>query len=84
MAQDSNLKNTKESRLRSVLKGVTWRFVATATIIVLAYLKTGSISFALELGALEFIIKFVLYYLHERVWQMVPRGSVRKLINTRK
>lgn len=71
----------KESRLRSVLKGISWRFIATATIIVIAYFKTGDISFALELGAIEFVIKFALYYGHERAWQMVPRGTFRKIIN---
>lgn len=66
-----------ESHLRSVLKGITWRVVATTTIIVIVYLKTGNIQGALEIGAIEFIVKFLLYYLHERAWQAVPRGRVR-------
>lgn len=69
----------KESHVRSILKGLSWRFVATGTLIALAYFKTGDITFALELGAIEFIIKFLLYYLHERAWQLVPRGGIRKL-----
>jgi len=68
----------KESHLRSILKGLSWRLVATATLIGLAYWKTGSIEFALELGAVEFVVKFLLYYLHERAWQFAPRGSIRK------
>ena len=73
----------KESHLRSVLKGITWRFLATTTIIVIVYLKTGNIQGALEIGAIEFIVKFLLYYFHERAWQLVPRGSIRKLIGSR-
>jgi len=69
----------KESRLRSVLKGLSWRIIATATIILIAWLKTGSVTLALEIGAIEFVIKFLLYYMHERIWQMIPRGRVRKL-----
>ncbi len=69
----------KESHVRSILKGLTWRVIATATIICIAYLTTGDISLALEIGAIEFIIKFVLYYLHERAWQLIPRGTFRKL-----
>lgn len=69
----------KESHIRSILKGLSWRFVATGTLIALAYFKTGDISFALELGAIEFVIKFLLYYLHERAWQLVPRGGIRRL-----
>jgi len=74
----------RESHFRSILKGLTWRIVATTTIIALAYWKTGSISFALELGAMEFIVKFALYYLHERAWQLAPRGSIRKLLSFKK
>ena len=69
----------KESHIRSILKGLSWRFVATATLIALAYFKTGDITFALELGAIEFVVKFLLYYLHERAWQLVPRGGIRKM-----
>jgi len=68
-----------ESHLRSIIKGLTWRVIATSTIIAIAYFKTGDISFALELGAWEFFIKLIIYYLHERAWLMVPRGSIRKL-----
>jgi len=69
----------KESRLRSALKGLSWRCIATTTIITIAYLKTGDVSLALEIGAMEFIIKYLLYYGHERLWQLIPRGRVRKI-----
>ena len=71
----------RESHTRSILKGVTWRFIATFTIILIVYIKTGNIKGALEIGAIEFVIKFLLYYLHERAWQLVPRGAIRKLFN---
>ena len=70
----------KESHTRSILKGLTWRVVATSTIIIIVYLKTGSIKGALEIGAIEFFVKFLLYYLHERAWQKAPRGTIRKII----
>ncbi len=69
----------KESRLRSGLKGLSWRIIATATIILIAWLKTGDVSLALEIGAIEFVIKFILYYAHERIWQQIPRGRIRKI-----
>lgn len=71
----------KESRLRSVLKGLTWRIVATSTIILIAYFTIGDISIAFQIGLVEFFIKLLLYYLHERAWQMVPRGGVRQIFN---
>lgn len=79
---ESNLRMSepqKESRLRSLIKGLTWRVVATSTIIAIAYYKTGDITFALEVGAIEFVIKLALYYIHERAWQLAPRGTFRRL-----
>ena len=68
-----------ESHLRSILKGVTWRIVATSTIIAIAYFTTGDVSLALQIGAIEFLVKLLLYYLHERAWQLVPRGGIRRM-----
>ena len=76
--------SNKESHLRSILKGITWRVIATVTIIIIAYFKTGDVTLALEIGAIEFFIKFALYYLHERAWQVVPRGSIRQVLKSNK
>ncbi len=74
----------RESRLRSVLKALSWRVLATTTIIGIALFTTGNIELALEIGFIEFFIKFALYYLHERAWQLAPRGSVRQLVGENK
>lgn len=68
---------TKESHMRSILKGITWRVIATTTIFIIAYAKTGNFTLALEIGAIEFFVKFLLYYLHERAWQLAPTGTIR-------
>ena len=69
----------KESHLRSVLKGLTWRIIATTTTISIAYIITGEINSALKIGAIEFVGKILIYYLHERAWLLLPRGSVRNV-----
>lgn len=70
----------KESRLRSLIKGITWRFLGTLDTMVISWLITGSIKFAVSIGGIEIFSKLILYYLHERVWQMVPRGKVRGIV----
>ncbi|SHI71882.1 Uncharacterized membrane protein [Rubritalea squalenifaciens DSM 18772] len=65
----------KESRRRSVLKGLTWRCLATATTYLIALLWTGEVSTAGKIAFAEFFIKFGVYYLHERAWQWTPRSS---------
>ncbi len=66
-----------ESRLRSLLKGLTWRAVATTTTVVISYIVTGAVDVALQIGAIEVFAKILIYYVHERAWQLLPRGSIR-------
>ncbi len=68
-----------ESHLRSAMKALSWRVVATATTTTIAFVMTGQIGTALRIGGIEFFLKFFIYYGHERVWQLVPRGTVRKI-----
>ena len=70
----------KESRLRSLIKGITWRILATATTITIAYIITREIGDALKIGGIEFFGKLIIYYLHERFWQRIPNGSIRKMM----
>lgn len=73
-----------ESHIRSILKGITWRIIATSTIIVIAYFTTGDLELAFTIGGLEFFIKLGLYYLHERLWLKVPSGTIRKIFSIKK
>jgi uncharacterized membrane protein len=73
-------KDLTESKTRSVLKAFTWRVIATATTITIAYIITGETEIALSIGAIEFFSKFIIYYIHERLWLLVPRGSIRKIL----
>ena len=72
----------KESHLRSILKGITWRILATATTFIITYLLTGEVMLAAKVGVLEFVFKLLIYYFHERLWQMVPRGTIRKWVKS--
>lgn len=81
---ESKTEVRRESHLRSVLKGVTWRIVATSTTMIITYWYTGKIDTALMVGGTEFLLKIGIYYLHERAWQMAPRGSIRKMFKDNK
>ena len=63
-----------ESRARSLIKGLTWRVVATMTTIVIAYAVVGDMTIALEIGLIEVFAKIAVYYAHERAWQQVGLG----------
>ena len=68
----------KETHIRSVLKTISHRIIATSTTIAIAYFVTGDVSSALAVGGIEFFAKMAIYYLHERAWQMLPRGYFRR------
>jgi uncharacterized membrane protein len=80
----------RESRLRSILKAISWRFIATSTTFMLAYFifSSAECEDVLEkssiVAGLEVILKLIIYYLHERAWQMAPRGSIRKIFSPKK
>lgn len=77
---DTELTAYRESHLRSILKAFSWRVVATLTTAIIAYFVTGRIEAAVLIGSVEFVLKFLIYYLHERAWQAVPRGSIRRML----
>ena len=70
----------KESHIRSILKGISWRVIGTITTILVAYIITGETAAAFQIGGIEVVTKFIFYYLHERAWQFIPRGSIRKIL----
>ena len=80
----------QESHVRSILKGISWRFLATGTLILIVYLVEGTISTALKVGGIEFFFKLFIYYAHERGWnaylqgkEQTPRISLFKTISWR-
>ena len=67
-----------ETKRRSLYKALSWRFFATAITMSVAYGITGEIEFALEIGALDTVIKLGVYFFHERMWLRLPFGKVEK------
>lgn len=65
-----------DSHVRSAVKGVTWRITATLDTIFLAFLVTGVMVNAVKIGLIEIITKIGLYYLHERIWNIIPFGRI--------
>jgi len=64
-----------EHRKRSLAKAISWRAIATLTTVILVYVFTGEWTISLGIGVLEVIAKFILYYAHERGWNLVKWGK---------
>lgn len=64
----------REGHVRSLLKAVSWRTVGTIDTFVISFFVTGRVSLAGSIAAVEVVTKIMIYYLHERVWAVVPWG----------
>ena len=59
---------------RSLIKAVSWRVTGTLDTIIISFLITGQIRWALTIGFVELFTKVALYYLHERLWNRITFG----------
>jgi len=66
-----------ETNTRSIVKGISWRLLATTTTILIVYIFFGRLDLAIAAGLLETVAKVFLYYLHERGWNKVKFGRKR-------
>ncbi len=60
-----------EKPIRSVVKAISWRVVGTVDTMIISWFVTGELSMALTIGSIEVITKMVLYYGHERIWNLI-------------
>ncbi len=63
-----------ESHARSLLKSITFRTIATFITILLVLIFTENLTTSVVVGSLEFVLKMVVYYLHERIWNVLRYG----------
>ena len=67
-----------DKHYRSLLKAVSWRLTGSVDTMIISFLITGRIKYALTISGVELFTKVGLYYLHERVWETVPLGRIRE------
>ena len=64
-----------ERPMRSILKTISWRIVGTIDTILISWILTGQIETALAIGSVELVTKMILYFGHERIWNLIPYGK---------
>ena len=60
---------------RSVAKSVSWRILGTLDTILISWIVTGNTSVAFSIGGIELVTKIVLYFFHERLWNIIKWGK---------
>ncbi|PIF00395.1 MAG: hypothetical protein CR994_06445 [Maribacter sp.] len=64
-----------ESPVRSIVKALSWRMVGTLDTLLVSYLLTGEIAIAASIASIDFVTKMILYFFHERAWNLVAWGK---------
>ncbi len=64
-----------ENRIRSILKTLSWRILASLDTFLIAWIISGSISVGGWIAGVEIVTKLFLYYLHERMWNKIKWGK---------
>lgn len=67
-----------EKHYRSLIKAVSWRFTGSIDTMIIAFLITGRIKWALSISGVELFTKIFLFYVHERVCNKIPFGRIQE------
>ena len=76
-----NLFRGREGHGRSFAKAVSWRTVGTIDTFIISFFVTGKVSLAGAIAVVEVATKITIYYLHERVWAVIPWGHRSQPLN---
>lgn len=60
---------------RILVKAISWRIISTATTFLLTYLLTGSLMIAGQLASINFVLKTIMQFMHEKLWQRIEWGK---------
>jgi uncharacterized membrane protein len=63
-----------EAHHRSLVKAITWRITGSIDTFLITFIVTGRLVLAGSIAGVEVITKVALYYLHERMWLIIPLG----------
>lgn len=64
----------KDLKRRSFAKAASWRATGTIDTMLISYLITQKLDWAISIGLVEVVTKMVLYYFHERAWEKIKFG----------
>jgi uncharacterized membrane protein len=67
-----------ESNSRSVAKAVSYRLLGSCSTAGIFMILTGSLKLSLGAGALDVVVKLAAYFVHERIWNLIPYGRERR------
>ncbi len=70
-------KNMADKHYRSLVKAISWRLTGSVDTMIISFLITGKIKWALTISGVELFTKIGLYYAHERLWEKISLGRIQ-------
>jgi uncharacterized membrane protein len=71
----------KVTKLRSVIKTLTWRTIASLDTFLITWIVTGNPKAGITVSLIEVITKMGLYFFHERTWLRTKWGIIKEKEN---
>ena len=68
----------KVTKLRSVIKTLTWRTIASLDTFLITWIVTGNPKAGITVSMIEVITKMGLYFVHERTWLKTKWGIIKE------
>lgn len=68
----------KVTKLRSVIKTLTWRTIASLDTFLITWIVTGNPKAGITVSMIEVITKMGLYFFHERTWLRTKWGIIKE------
>lgn len=65
----------RETHSRSIAKAISWRVLGSVATMLLVFVFTRRLQLSLAVGAVEFLAKIGLFWVHERAWDRVRYGK---------
>ena len=72
---------TTEKHYRSLIKAFSWRLTGSIDTLIISFLITRQLKWAITISGVELFTKIFLYYVHERIWHKITWGKIEKRPN---
>lgn len=66
-----------DTNRRSLAKAISWRITASLATFIISLVVAADFSVAGTIAAIQLVVNFILYFLHERLWNRVSWGVAK-------
>ena len=65
-----------DSIVRSLVKTISWRLTGTFCTFLISFIILGDITTSSTIALIQLIFNTVMFYIHERIWNIIKWGRV--------